>query len=150
MYPYTAQDGNCAFDASKIAARLTNYTFATTPCESGSCPTQDDVLRHQLATVGPLSICVNAEVWSDWTGPSPLPASECPGDADDLDHCVQLVGYNVRYFTTLLPRSLAPSAHSSTQTALRSLTSGFVRVLFCFDQWTNKYWIVSASPLRCQ
>jgi cathepsin F len=93
-YPYTAQDGNCAFDASKIAARLTNYTFATTPCESGSCPTQDDVLRHQLATVGPLSICVNAEIWSDWSGPSPLPASECPGDADELDHCVQLVGYN--------------------------------------------------------
>lgn len=93
-YPYTAQDGTCAFDASKIAARLTNYTFATTPCESGSCPTQDDVLRHKLATVGPLSICVNAEIWSDWSGPAPIPASECPGDADELDHCVQLVGYN--------------------------------------------------------
>lgn len=93
-YPYTAQDGTCAFEASKIAARLTNYTFATNPCESGSCPTQDDLLREKLASIGPLSICVNAEIWSDWSGPAPIPASECPGDADELDHCVQLVGYD--------------------------------------------------------
>jgi len=93
-YPYTAYDGTCAFDKSKIVARISNYTFATTPCEQGSCPVQDTTLRHALATIGPLSICVNAEIWSDWSGPTPLPASECPGDADELDHCVQLVGYN--------------------------------------------------------
>jgi len=93
-YPYTAQDGTCAFSPSKIAARVQNYTFATTPCESGSCPVQDDTLRTALHTIGPLSICVNAETWSDWLGLKPIPASECPGDADELDHCVQLVGYN--------------------------------------------------------
>jgi C1A family cysteine protease len=93
-YPYTAQDGTCAFDASKIAAKLTNYTFATTPCESGSCPVQDDKLRTQLYAEGPLSICVNAATWSDWTGPEPMTADSCPGDADELDHCVQLVGYD--------------------------------------------------------
>jgi len=93
-YPYTAQDGTCAFDKTKIAATLTNFTFATDPCESGTCPTQDDLLRQKLHDVGPLSICVNAATWSDWMGLAPIPASECPGDADDLDHCVQLVGYN--------------------------------------------------------
>jgi len=93
-YPYTAENGQCAFSASKIAAKLTNFTFATNPCESGSCPTQDDLLRQQLHDVGPLSICVNAAIWSDWMGLAPIPASECPGDADELDHCVQLVGYN--------------------------------------------------------
>lgn len=93
-YPYTASTGTCAFDASKIDARLQNYTFATTPCESGACPTQDNTLRTALHTIGPLSICVNAETWSDWLGLKPIPASECPGDAEDLDHCVQLVGYN--------------------------------------------------------
>jgi hypothetical protein len=89
-YPYTAEDGTCAFDATKIAARLTNYTFATTPCEQGSCPTQDDVLRTQLVSKGPVSICVNAETWSDWSGPEPMMGSDCPGDADELDHCVQV------------------------------------------------------------
>jgi len=93
-YPYTAQTGTCNFNAALINATLTNFTFATVPCEQGSCPVQDDLLRTQLHTVGPLSICVDAETWSDWSGPSPLPASECPGDADELDHCVQLVGYN--------------------------------------------------------
>jgi len=93
-YPYTAQDGTCKFDASKIAAKLTNYSFATPPCESGSCPTIDDQLQTQLVNVGPLSICVNAATWSDWTGPAPMTYDSCPGDADELDHCVQLVGYD--------------------------------------------------------
>jgi len=93
-YPYTAEDGQCAFNASLIAAKLTNYSFATNPCEQGSCPTQDDLLRTQLVAVGPLSICVNAATWSGWTGPEPMTADSCPGDADELDHCVQLVGYD--------------------------------------------------------
>jgi len=93
-YPYTAQDGTCAFDASKIDAKISNYTFATTPCESGSCPVQDTVLRTQLVAQGPVSICVNAATWSDWTGPEPMMGADCAGDADELDHCVQLTGYD--------------------------------------------------------
>jgi len=93
-YPYTAQDGTCAFDATKLSAKLNNYTFATNPCESGSCPTQDDLLRTNLVAKGPVSICVNAATWSDWSGPEPMTSDSCPGDADELDHCVQLVGYN--------------------------------------------------------
>jgi len=93
-YPYQAVNGDCAFSASKIAARLSNYTFATNPCESGACPVQDDLLRTQLVSVGPLSICVDAETWSDWTGPEPMQSADCPGDADYIDHCVQLVGYD--------------------------------------------------------
>jgi len=93
-YPYTATTGTCAFNAADVVAKLTNFTFATNPCESGSCPVQDTMLQSQLNSVGPLSICVNAGTWSDWTGPEPMTADECPGDADDLDHCVQLVGYD--------------------------------------------------------
>jgi cathepsin F len=93
-YPYQAVNGNCQFDASKIAARLLNYTFATVPCESGSCSPQDDLLKSQLLATGPLSVCVDAESWSDWTGPTPMSSLECPGDAEDIDHCVQLVGYD--------------------------------------------------------
>jgi len=93
-YPYTATNGNCAFNAGEVVARLSNFSFATTPCESGSCPVQDDTLQTQLNQVGPLSICVNAATWSDWTGPQPMSADDCPGDAEDLDHCVQLIGYD--------------------------------------------------------
>jgi hypothetical protein len=93
-YPYTAETGTCQFNAADVVAKLTNFTFATNPCESGSCPVQDTMLQSQLNAVGPLSICVNAGTWSDWTGPEPMAASDCPGDADDLDHCVQLVGYD--------------------------------------------------------
>jgi len=93
-YPYTASTGTCAFNGADIVAKLTNYSFATVPCESGSCPVQDDLLQQQLNAVGPLSICVNAATWSDWTGPEPMAADECPGDAEDLDHCVQLVGFD--------------------------------------------------------
>jgi cathepsin F len=94
-YPYQAQNGDCQFDKSKIAAGLSNYKFATTACESGPCPVQDTVLKSQLLQEGPLSVCVDAESWSDWTGPEPMMASDCPGDADDIDHCVQLVGYDL-------------------------------------------------------
>jgi len=54
---------------------------------------QDTLLQDQLNAVGPLSICVYAEPWQDWTGPTPMQSAECPGAADYLDHCVQLVGY---------------------------------------------------------
>jgi len=93
-YPYTAQDGTCMFDPTKIAAKLTNFTFATATCQQSSCPVQDDLLRKQLYAQGPLSICVNAGTWSDWTGPEPMMSADCPGDGDALDHCVQLVGYD--------------------------------------------------------
>jgi len=93
-YPYTAENGQCVFNSADVVAKLTNFSFATNPCESGSCPVQDDLLQTQLNTVGPLSICVNAGTWSDWTGPEPMSADDCPGDAEDLDHCVQLVGYD--------------------------------------------------------
>jgi len=93
-YPYTATTGTCQFNAADVVAKLTNFTFATNPCESGSCPVQDTLLQSQLNAVGPLSICVNAATWSDWTGPEPMTADSCPGDAEDLDHCVQLVGYD--------------------------------------------------------
>jgi len=93
-YPYTGVDGTCAFSASKIAARIGNYSFATAACHEASCPVQDDLLRTQLNSVGPLSICVNAETWSDWTGPEPMQGADCPGTGDALDHCVQLVGFS--------------------------------------------------------
>jgi len=94
-YPYQGVNGDCQFSASKIASKIANYSFATTACESGNCPVQDPKLKSQLLSIGPLSICVDAETWSDWTGPQPMMGADCPGSADYIDHCVQLVGYDM-------------------------------------------------------
>jgi len=91
-YPYTGENGNCKFAKSKIVADLKNYSFAIPPCESGACTDQDmTLLRSQLAEIGPLSICVDAEPWQLYSSGI---LSNCPMDAGDIDHCVQLVGYN--------------------------------------------------------
>jgi len=92
-YPYTAQDGPCAFKASKIVAKVANYSFAIPPCEAGLCNKQNEnELRAQLSTIGPLSICVNANPWQTYSSGV---LSNCPGAADDLDHCVQMVGFDM-------------------------------------------------------
>ena len=51
-------------------------------------------LRHALARRGPMSVCVNAARWFDYAG-GVLSAAACGGHGwNDLDHCVQVVGYN--------------------------------------------------------
>jgi len=93
-YPYTGDGGTCAFQKADIVATIKNYTFAIPPCESGGCTTQDlKGLRAALATIGPFSICVNAGSWSDYTG-GVVSFASCDGAAGDIDHCVQLVGYD--------------------------------------------------------
>jgi len=92
-YPYTAQDGTCKFKVDKIIAKVANYSFAIPPCESGPCLKQSETnLRSQLATIGPLSICVNANPWQTYSSGV---LSNCPGAAADLDHCVQMVGFDM-------------------------------------------------------
>jgi len=96
-YPYTSGDsgsaGNCQVVTSSFAAKVNNYTYAIPPCDD-SCDHQDEnALRQQLTTVGPLSICVDAAPWQDYSG-GIMTGDECPHDVGSLDHCVQLVGYD--------------------------------------------------------
>jgi len=103
-YPYTAtgngQDTNCQFNASAVIATLTNFTFAVPQCTASPCGNNDLALQAAVANGGgagiaaPFSICVNAGTWSDWSGPEPMNAADCPGALEDIDHCVQLVGYD--------------------------------------------------------
>merc|ERR1712127_255422 len=66
--------------------------FAVPPCTSGSCSNQDeDGLKAALATYGPLSICINA-AWQTYH--DGVLSTACSADYWDLDHCVQLVGYD--------------------------------------------------------
>merc|ERR1719396_110305 len=75
-------------------ATVTGYNYVIPECASGSCTKQDMQGLAAAVAEGPVSICVNAGAWNDYTG-GVLSQSACGGyGAGDLDHCVQLVGYN--------------------------------------------------------
>jgi len=82
-YPYTAEDGTCAYNSSAVVVKITGFQYATT---TGN---ETQMLVSSL-TNGPLSICVDAETWQSYTGG--IITSNCP---DNLDHCVQIVGWDV-------------------------------------------------------
>jgi len=83
-YPYTATDGNtCNFDKSKVKVSISNWKYATTTSNEGE-------MQTALVNWGPLSICVDASPWQDYTG-GILNAADC---STSLDHCVQAVGYD--------------------------------------------------------
>jgi len=75
-------------------AQVSGYTYATPPCTSGACTSQDlDALAASLEET-PISICVNAENWNDYTG-GVMSSAQCGGmDADSQDHCVMATGFN--------------------------------------------------------
>merc|ERR1711998_437809 len=67
--------------------------YAVPPREGGKCNNQDeDGLKAALNTYGPLSVCVNANDWDDYSGG--VYTAKCSGKYNSLDHCVQLVGYD--------------------------------------------------------
>merc|ERR1719473_1812486 len=62
------------------------------PCEGGGCKNQKESdMMAALNTFGPLSVCVNAD-WDTYS--SGIYTKKCSGGYYDLDHCVQLVGYD--------------------------------------------------------
>lgn len=96
-YPYKSGTSGTTYSCNQksittIAANITGFTYATTPCY-GLCPSQDEAtLLKNLGAVGPSSICVDASSWSGYQGG--IYSSGCSHAYTALDHCVQLVGYN--------------------------------------------------------
>jgi C1A family cysteine protease len=100
-YPDSSQSGftgQCKWDGD-VVAQVTDWKYAITPCakseqdEGGACDQQDeDGLKAALNTYGPLSICLNANTWDFYSGG--VLSGKCSGAWDDMDHCVQLVGYD--------------------------------------------------------
>jgi len=85
-YPYTAKDGKCAFDSKFVEAKVAAFKSAT---KSGD----ETTLQNNLVSWGPLSICVDASNWQTYRS-GVLTAKQCCTGKCQLDHCVQLVGYN--------------------------------------------------------
>jgi len=83
-YPYTASNDDCSFDKSKVAVTISDWKYAT--------QSQDESeMQTALINWGPLSICVDAEPWQDYSQ-GILASSDC---GRSLDHCVQAVGYDM-------------------------------------------------------
>ncbi|XP_074286207.1 cysteine proteinase 15A-like [Silene latifolia] len=79
-YPYTAWDGTCKFDKTKIAARIANYSVV---------PADEDQMAANLVKYGPLPVGINARYMSSY-----ISGVSCPQYcSDDLEHGVLIVGY---------------------------------------------------------
>jgi len=86
-YPYTAQDGTCNFQAQDVQVKISNWQYATDFYS-------ETTLQNNLVSWGPLSICVDAANWQDYAS-GVLTWEECAW-INELDHCVQLVGYQTQ------------------------------------------------------
>lgn len=90
----TGRTGKCSWDHEE-SAHVSGFTYATKPCNEGACRSQNEkALAAATAQHGPVSICVNAggEGWQLYKGG--VYSRRCSAAASDLDHCVQLVGFN--------------------------------------------------------
>jgi len=88
----TGKTHKCKWDKKEVV-KVTDFKYAVQPCSEGACKNQDeDKLAAALAHYGPLSICLNAEVWDDYSGG--IFKKKCSSAASAMDHCVQLVGYD--------------------------------------------------------
>merc|ERR1712195_162356 len=75
-------------------AQVSGYTYATPACTSGACDTQDLAKLAAALEETPVSICVNAGAWNDYTG-GVMSSAQCGSMAADYqDHCVQATGFN--------------------------------------------------------
>jgi len=91
---YAGKTGTCDSSFTVSGGKISGYSYATTPCTSLKCNSQDEAtLAANLASTQPASICVDASSWSDYTS-GIYKASACSSGYYNLDHCVQLVGYH--------------------------------------------------------
>jgi len=84
-YPYTAQDGTCKFKSANIASKISGWQYVTQS-------ENETAMQNFLYSNSPLSVCVDAEIWSAYTGGVLTPSSGC---GNSIDHCVQITGWKV-------------------------------------------------------
>jgi len=80
-YPYTGQNGQCAFQANNVGATISNWGYVTDN-------DNEEYMGQWLYANGPPSVCVAAETWQYYTGG--IIGTSCSGS---VDHCVQVVGW---------------------------------------------------------
>jgi C1A family cysteine protease len=92
-------------------AKVTGYTYATPACTSGACDKQDLNKLAAALEETPVSVCVNAGAWNDYTT-GVMSSSQCGSmAADEQDHCVMATGFNL---TAPTPYWIVRNSWSST------------------------------------
>ena len=91
-YPYTGVDGTCKSDKSKYADfKVTGYKKLGSTISTWSCQDEDKI-KEFLYETGPLSVALNADYLSSYTGGIvDYTSSKCPYSG--INHAVTLVGY---------------------------------------------------------
>merc|ERR1712096_322336 len=85
--------------------------MGTAACTSGACTNQNlDEFAAALENT-PVSVCVNAGAWNDYTGGVMTSAACGSMAADDQDHCVMATGFNS---TAPMPYWIVRNSWSST------------------------------------
>jgi len=80
-YPYTAENGQCAFKPSNVQSKIQSWGWVGQGAEQ--------TMQNYVLSTGPLSICVDAETWQYYTGG----VVSCASCGTSVDHCVQITGY---------------------------------------------------------
>jgi len=91
-YPYKGRDNKCAYDQTKVAAKITTYKFATG--KSAENVNEND-LQQLLFENGPFSIAINATPLQFYLWGIFNPWFEFICNPKELNHGVLLVGYGV-------------------------------------------------------
>jgi len=84
-YPYTAENGACRFNKNEVVASISNWQYATKD-------NSESTFQENLASWGPLSICVDASRWQDYQS-GVMAWWQC-AIIPILDHCVQATGFD--------------------------------------------------------
>jgi len=92
-------------------AAVSGYHYAVPACTSGACDKQDLKGFAAALETTPVSVCVNAGAWNDYTG-GVMTAKACGSSAaDEQDHCVMATGFNT---TAPTPYWIVRNSWSST------------------------------------
>jgi len=82
-YPYTGEDGTCAFNPANVAVKISS--------DANGFGGSENQMAANLASTAPFSIIVDASSWQMYSG-GILPASSC---GQSLDHAVIAAGYDL-------------------------------------------------------
>jgi C1A family cysteine protease len=81
-YPYKAVNQACHFKAADVEVKIASYKYVG--------KNNEEDMKTGVATVAPLSICVDAEPWQFYSG-GIMKKAQC---GTSLDHCVQITAYD--------------------------------------------------------
>jgi len=81
-YPYTGEDGTCAYNPGNVGATISS--------QSSISQGDEDTMWSTMKSTSPLSVCCDASNWQNYQG-GVLTSDQC---TTNIDHAIQATGYN--------------------------------------------------------